>query len=373
MKQTIGNLLLVLGTVLGGIGAANSVRPWKWLELGDGAAPAEQFLFRAVVVEASGAEAPEELGSPGAPLDAGLLGRLRAAGIGRVQVKDPPRDTRTLPVDPSDPGALEGNLLGEDVILGTDEREVAAGREVTASLLRDLQAGGVAGVRVEPEGDDPGATLPVSGEDDEEAAAALRGRVLADSVRFELPEVAEAGAFIDGSLAERIAATGRTEVAIRVTRPFRWSDWSLRYAFLGAVLLMIAGVALKRGAATAVPVGGHAPGTAAADHLRELLTRLESSVAELAERADRLQPEEIHAELDPLLLEFVYPFVEGRDALRAAYGTAGFARILGSFAAGERKLNRAWSSAVDGYPEEARSCLREAVPLLHEALEAFPA
>ncbi len=39
---------------------------------------------------------------------------------------------------------------------------------------------------------------------------------------------------------------------------------------------------------------------------------------------------------------------------------------------GERKLNRAWSAAVDGHAEESRASLTAALPALREAREALP-
>ena len=54
------------------------------------------------------------------------------------------------------------------------------------------------------------------------------------------------------------------------------------------------------------------------------------------------------ARLDGIQATHLAAFVEARPELIGRYGIAGFARIMDSFAAGERTLNRAWSAAADG-------------------------
>jgi len=69
---------------------------------------------------------------------------------------------------------------------------------------------------------------------------------------------------------------------------------------------------------------------------------------------------EIHAELDRLVDGPLFDFAEARHNLLAMYGFGGFARIVGEFSRGERAVNRAWSAAVDGYPDEARDYVTRA-------------
>ena len=58
--------------------------------------------------------------------------------------------------------------------------------------------------------------------------------------------------------------------------------------------------------------------------------------------------------------------VEGRDALVADLGMAGYAELMDAFSRLERALNRAWSAAADGVPDEALRCVDEAVALAPE-------
>ena len=70
--------------------------------------------------------------------------------------------------------------------------------------------------------------------------------------------------------------------------------------------------------------------------------------------------ERIHKELDRMVDGVLFDFAEARQGLMALYGFGGFAHVVGEFTRGERAVNRAWSAAVDGYPEEARSSVRRA-------------
>lgn len=70
--------------------------------------------------------------------------------------------------------------------------------------------------------------------------------------------------------------------------------------------------------------------------------------------------EEIHVELDKLVDGPLFDFAMARNKLLAMHGFGGFARIVGEFSRGERAVNRAWSAAVDGYPQEARDYVTRA-------------
>ena len=59
-------------------------------------------------------------------------------------------------------------------------------------------------------------------------------------------------------------------------------------------------------------------------------------------------------------------FVDARPELIGRYGIAGFARIMDSFAAAERTLNRAWSAAADGVLPAAIEALEIGMAHLEE-------
>lgn len=72
-------------------------------------------------------------------------------------------------------------------------------------------------------------------------------------------------------------------------------------------------------------------------------------------------------QLDPVLDEELPRLWACREAYRRRHGLSAFAALFGPLAQGERLLYRAWSAAVDGYAEEARSALQQAADALRRA------
>lgn len=53
-------------------------------------------------------------------------------------------------------------------------------------------------------------------------------------------------------------------------------------------------------------------------------------------------------------------FADARESMVHLFGLQTYADIMSSFAAGERYINRVWSSSADGYDEEAANYLKKA-------------
>ncbi len=70
--------------------------------------------------------------------------------------------------------------------------------------------------------------------------------------------------------------------------------------------------------------------------------------------------EQFHLVLDKLVDGALFDFAEAREGLLALHGFGGYARVVGEFSRGERAVNRGWSAAVDGYPQEARDSVGRA-------------
>ncbi|HJL20038.1 MAG TPA: hypothetical protein RMH99_30515 [Sandaracinaceae bacterium LLY-WYZ-13_1] len=66
-------------------------------------------------------------------------------------------------------------------------------------------------------------------------------------------------------------------------------------------------------------------------------------------------------------------FVDARTSIAHIWGSQAYADVMSRFAAGERYLNRVWSTAADGYIDEAHASLTKAREHLESALEAFEA
>lgn len=294
MQAKLGNLALLLGTVLGGIAAANSQKAGRQVALADDLSG--QYLLQPVEVDG------KVLAEAGRELDPVLTTSLRTAGVDEVIVSTPPKRQLTIPV-------------------------------------------------TDPE---------------------LVGRRLVDALSYGEDKSFAAGSFLDAERVATLAAAGVAEVTVQNNKVFAFADWEMKWLFFGAIALMVGGVALKRAAPVEAPVSEDgSPQASGPAALKAIVAGLVEKVDELAGRVDGLDPDDIHQAVDPLLADML-PFVEGRQHLSAAYGGKGFAAIMGHFASGERKLNRAWSAAVDGYPEEARKSVKAAAPYFHDALTAFP-
>ena len=102
-------------------------------------------------------------------------------------------------------------------------------------------------------------------------------------------------------------------------------------------------------------------------HLRSII----AGVGELRAGPDAAHLAALPRAIDNTLRESIGAFVAAREAILHARGARAFAEIMSRFSAGERYLNRAWSAAVDEYPEEARSSLETSRGYFVEALERF--
>ena len=103
-----------------------------------------------------------------------------------------------------------------------------------------------------------------------------------------------------------------------------------------------------------------------------VLARIDGAVADLREGLTALPDDaarlaRVREVLGTLQRGDLPAFVATREAMIAADGLAGYARVMDRFAGAERQLNRAWSAAADGVLDEARDSLDRAAVLLEEA------
>ncbi len=299
--KLLGNLLLIVGTVLAGLAAANSERASRLLPL-DRVPATEEFLFNDVADPMS---KDTVLVPRGTALTGVVIAGLRKAGLESVLVRVPPRASEVLPT-----AECAGRVLAKPVVAGKDK----AGK----------------------------------------------------------PLVHKAGKFVDTRLLAILQEAGVASAEVKISRRFAFADWDMKWVFLLGVLAMIAGVILIRsqmGGAKSIDGSGELVTTAT---VHGWLQQLTQEVERMAARVQTMEVDAIHTSLTPMFAEYGQPFVDHRELLRKEFGGAKFARILGPFASAERRLNRAWSAAVDQYVDEARAQVQAALPYLHESLAAFP-
>jgi hypothetical protein len=101
----------------------------------------------------------------------------------------------------------------------------------------------------------------------------------------------------------------------------------------------------------------------------ELTESLANIVRDLAEMAggDTPQGEALRDMIDEKLRPDLRRFVDARESMVHLYGLQTYADIMSEFAAGERYINRVWSSSADGYDHEANSYVQKAAEQFRHA------
>lgn len=140
--------------------------------------------------------------------------------------------------------------------------------------------------------------------------------------------------------------------------------------FGGALGLAIFGVVLARLAARREASDESKLG-ASFDTLADALDTLVREAEALDESKDAVDVYDLPVILDERFAPALARFVESREAILHSHGSQAYADVMSPFAAGERTLNRVWSTAVDGYIDEAHASLGRARAHLQDAREAF--
>lgn len=183
--------------------------------------------------------------------------------------------------------------------------------------------------------------------------------------------IADSGAALTAEVLASLRAAGVK--AVRVEE-FSFGRWPGRWLFIVGVVGLIGGglwvKSITRTALAAAKLAGADAGSP-----EELLGRIEREATRLHEKIgsapdDEAVREDILEIVGELQRTDMPAFVDAaRSVLTARGGIRLYATVIERFATGERRLNRAWSAAADGYIEEARRCVEEALPPLAESRE----
>jgi hypothetical protein len=107
--------------------------------------------------------------------------------------------------------------------------------------------------------------------------------------------------------------------------------------------------------------------SAAGNDPLKLLRELQPPLQEFAGSIDSIEAADIRSRIDSLMTHHIEPFVDARRILTDRLGMVRGSEVLFPCAYAERMLNRAWSAASDGYLDEARTSVRDAVAAFEEA------
>ena len=101
----------------------------------------------------------------------------------------------------------------------------------------------------------------------------------------------------------------------------------------------------------------------------ELRGSIDNVVSDLREIVGNggLQGAELRDRIDDKLRPDLTRFADARESMVHLFGLQTYADIMSHFAAGERYINRVWSSSADGYDAEARKYLDKAVEQFEDA------
>jgi len=130
-------------------------------------------------------------------------------------------------------------------------------------------------------------------------------------------------------------------------------DWNM---FVFAAFAAVAGVFIAKRTAAATAKSGSVLET----NRNELNESISNLVRDLEEVTEGTHGEQLRDWIDNTLRIDLRRFAEARQSMVHLYGLQSYADIMSEFAAGERYINRVWSSAADGYDDEARRYLARA-------------
>ncbi len=102
--------------------------------------------------------------------------------------------------------------------------------------------------------------------------------------------------------------------------------------------------------------------------LEASLERIVENVGALDRDKDTIDVYDLRHRIDERFPGDVARFVEARQSLVHRYGLQSYADVMNPFSAGERYLNRVWSTSTDGYIDEAHEYLGRSHEQFEDAL-----
>ncbi len=145
-------------------------------------------------------------------------------------------------------------------------------------------------------------------------------------------------------------------------------DWLM---FGIAAVAAIAGVILAKRADKAAATSGEVLENNR-NELNESLANVVRDIKEMT-NGDKATGHALLDWIDGKLRPDLRRFAEARESMVHLYGMQTYADIMSEFAAGERYINRVWSTTADGYDEEAEIYLSRAAEQFEDAQKQLAA
>lgn len=139
-------------------------------------------------------------------------------------------------------------------------------------------------------------------------------------------------------------------------------NWNI---FAIAAIAAIAGVFIAKRQESALARSGDL----LESNRNELNGSIGNIVRDLGEMTDgkNVQGSELRSLIDEKLRPDLRRFADARESMVHLYGLQTYADIMSEFAAGERYINRVWTSSADGYDAEAQTYLARAAGQFRDA------
>lgn len=140
--------------------------------------------------------------------------------------------------------------------------------------------------------------------------------------------------------------------------------------YAGFFAVGVAGVVLIRAGAQKASTHAHKI-SADLETIETALDKLVGKLDTLDRHRDRLTVFDVSRRIDEQLAPDLNAFVDARESLIHRYGLQPYADLMSEFAAGERRINRAWCASVDGYVDELWLCVERAKHHMTRSQELF--
>jgi hypothetical protein len=138
-------------------------------------------------------------------------------------------------------------------------------------------------------------------------------------------------------------------------------------AFVPSIIMACGGAIIARSGAMG---GAHDEDMASGIELNPV-DLAKAMIKNLSRISGTTSPEKAKEIIEEVQNGDVADFVDQRRIYMKKYGPAKFAHFFGSFAKGERSVNRAWSALIDDHPQEMHDSLRRAANAFREVISSF--
>jgi len=145
-------------------------------------------------------------------------------------------------------------------------------------------------------------------------------------------------------------------------------DWIL---FGSAAAAAAAGVVLAK-RADAAHARSHSVLETNRNELNESLSNIVRDLQQMS-AGEPLRGDALRGWIDATLRPDLRRFADARESMVHLYGLQTYADIMSEFAAGERYINRVWTSSADGYDGEAQAYLHRAAAQFDHARQQLTA